>query len=347
MKILKKILSLIIVSIVLLHSIENVAYASQNIPTKKPIKVGIFLVDLSNAFNSDLKKSLEELQKENGNKIQFTVFDGKANQSVQNEEISKELKSGFDIFVVAPISSNDDEVSETLNKIVDAKYPLILLFPTTSSLTNIVKSYHSSVIIVGDTEQGGILEGKILADEWMSHNNVLDKNKDDTIQYIMLKGPSNNIVTLGRSKYAIRALNDAGIKTEELFSTFCNWQRECGKAAIEAQFLTFSGKIEAIISNNDNMAIGAIEALQKYGFNTGDSSKYIPVVGIGGVPEAKRLIDQGFMIGTAVQDSKLYAKAIYDVAMNLASGEDPIHGTDYKFDETGITIKVPYYEYIK
>ena len=127
MKILKKILSFIIVSILLLHSIENIAYASPNIPTKKPIKVGIFLVDLSNAFNSDLKKSLEELQKENGNKIQFTVFDGKANQSVQNEEISKELKSGFDIFVVAPISSNDDEVSETLNKIVDAKYPLILL----------------------------------------------------------------------------------------------------------------------------------------------------------------------------------------------------------------------------
>ncbi len=347
MKILKKILLFIIVPILMLHSIENIAYASSNISTQKPIKVGIFLVDLSNAFHSDFKKSLEELQKENGNKIQFTVFDGKANQSVQNEEISKELNSGFDIFVVGPISSNEDEFSDTLNKIVAAKHPLILFFPTTPSLTNIVKSYPSSVIIVGDTEQGGILEGKILADEWMSHKNTLDKNKDNTIQYIMLKGLSNNLLTLDRSKYPIRALNDAGIKTEELFSTFCNWQRECAKTAIESEFLTFNGKIEAIISNNDTMAIGAIEALQKYGFNTGDSSKYIPVVGIGGVPEAKKLIDQGFMTGTAVQDSKLYAKAIYDIAMNLASGEDPIHGTDYKFDETGITIKVPYYEYAK
>ena len=51
-------------------------------------------------------------------------------------------------------------------------------------------------------------------------------------------------------------------------------------------------------------------------------SKYIPVVGLGGCPEAKKLIDQGFMTGTAVQDSKLHAKAIYDVAINLASGED-------------------------
>ncbi|OPJ63729.1 substrate-binding domain-containing protein [Clostridium chromiireducens] len=95
------------------------------------------------------------------------------------------------------------------------------------------------------------------------------------------------------------------------------------------------------------MAIGAIEALQKYGFNKGDKSKYIPVVGLGGVPEAKKLIDQGFMTGTIVQDSKLHAKAIYDVAMNLASRKDPIAGTDYNYDETGITIKIPYYVYIK
>ena len=82
MKIFKEILSFIVVSILLLHSIENTAYANPNIPTQKPIKVGVFLVDLSNSFNSDLKKSLEELQKENKNKIQFTIFDKKSNQSV-------------------------------------------------------------------------------------------------------------------------------------------------------------------------------------------------------------------------------------------------------------------------
>lgn len=347
MKIFKEISLFIVTFILLLHSIENSSYARPNIPTQKTIKVGVFLVDLSNVFNSDLKKSLGELQKESGDKIQFTIFDGKANQSVQNADISKELNSGFDVFVVAPISSNEYEVSDALNKIITAKHPLILFFPTTSSLTNIIKSYPASVIIVGDTEQGGNLEGELLADEWKSHKNTLDKNKDNTIQYIMLKGPSNNLLTLDRSKYPISALNNAGIKTEELFSTFCNWQRDCAKTAIESEFLTFNGKIEAIISNNDNMAIGAIEALQKYGFNKGDSSKYIPVVGLGGAPEAKKLIDQGFMTGTVVQDSKLHANAIYDVAINLASGRSPIDDTDYKFDETGITIKIPYYNYAK
>ncbi|MFW2491961.1 galactose ABC transporter substrate-binding protein [Clostridium chromiireducens] len=347
MKILKKLLLFIIVYILLLHNIENTAYANSNITTQNPINVGVFLADLSNAFYSDLKKNLEELQKESGDKIKFTVFDGKANQSVQDDDISKELDSDFNVFVVASISSNEGEVIATLNKIVSTKHPLILYFPPTSALINIVKTYPASVVIAGDNEQGGNLEGKILADQWKSHKDTLDKNKDGTIQYIMLKGQPNNLLTSDRSIYPIRALNDAGIRTKELFSTFCNWQRDCSKTAIESQLLTFNGKIEAIISNNDNMAIGAIEALQKYGFNTGDSSKYIPVVGIGGVPEARKLIDQGLMTGTAVQDSKLHAKAIYDVAMNLASGADPIHDTGYKYDETGITIKIHYYNYVK
>lgn len=247
MKIFKKILLLIVVFILLFDGIENSAYASPNVPAQKTIKVGVFLVDLSNVFNSDLKNSLGDLQKESGDKIQFTVFDGKSNQSVQNENVSKELNSDFDIFVVAPISSNEYEVSDALNKIVDAKHPLILFFPTTPSLTNIVKTYPASVIIVGDTEQGGTLEGELLADEWRSHKNTLDKNKDNIMQYIMLKGPSSNLLTFGRSKYPIIALNDAGIKTEEIFSTFCNWQRECAKTAIESELLTFNGKIEAIM----------------------------------------------------------------------------------------------------
>lgn len=344
MKILTKIL---LISILLLQCMKNTAYASQNLPIQKPFKIGVFLVDLSNAFNSDLKKNLEELQKENVNKIQFTIFDGKANQSVQNDDISRELNSDFDIFVVAPISSNENEISNIINKIFNAKRPLILFFPTTASLTDMIKTNPASVIIVGDTEQGGILEGNILADQWKSHKDILDKNKDDIIQYIMLKGPSNNLLTFGRSKYPIVALNDSGIKTEALFSPFCNWQKDCARIAIESQILTLSDKIEAIISNNDNMALGAVEALQKYGFNKGDSSKYIPVVGLGGVPEAKILIDQGLMAGTVVQDAKLHARAIYDVAMNLASGKDPLQGTDYKFDETGVTVKIPYYKYVK
>ena len=80
------------------------------------------------------------------------------------------------------------------------------------------------------------------------------------------------------------------------------------KTALNQLFLTLDDKIEAIISNNDEMAIGAIEALQKYGFNKGGNSKYIPVVGVGGLPEAKELINQGVMTGTVIARSSYSCK---------------------------------------
>ena len=58
------------------------------------------------------------------------------------------------------------------------------------------------------------------------------------MQYVMLKGPANNPETIARTKYSIQAINEAGIKTQELSSTICNWNKECAKTTIESAFLT-------------------------------------------------------------------------------------------------------------
>jgi len=216
-----------------------------------------------------------------------------------------------------------------------ANIPLILYLPrTTESLTNFISAYGKAIIITGDVELSGTLEGKILANAWNTNKETMDKNKDNILQYVMLKGPSDNVATNIRTKYSIRTLNEAGIKTQALLTTVCNFDKECARTTIETAFLTLNDKIEAIISNNDDMAIGAIEALQKYGFNKGGDSKYIPVVGIDGIPKAKELINQGIMSGTVIADLPTEVNAIYSIGMNLASGNDPLYGTNFKFDET-------------
>jgi methyl-galactoside transport system substrate-binding protein len=53
---------------------------------------------------------------------------------------------------------------------------------------------------------------------------------------------------------------------------------------MESSLLTLGNKLEAIISNNNAMAIGAIKVLQKYGYNKGANTTYIPVVGVDGLP---------------------------------------------------------------
>jgi len=216
-----------------------------------------------------------------------------------------------------------------------ANIPLILYLPrTTESLTNFISAYGKAIIITGDVELSGTLEGKILANAWNTNKETMDKNKDNILQYVMLKDPSDNVATNIRTKYSIRTLNEAGIKTQALLTTVCNFDKECARTTIETAFLTLNDKIEAIISNNDDMAIGAIEALQKYGFNKGGDSKYIPFVGIDGIPKAKELINQGIMSGTVIADLPTEVNAIYSIGMNLASGNDPLYGTNFKFDET-------------
>jgi len=53
------------------------------------------------------------------------------------------------------------------------------------------------------------------------------------------------------------------------------------------------------------------------------------------------------MTGTVVQEPSAMAQALYTVGMNLVYNVNPLENTDYKFDETGVAIKLPYYQYIQ
>lgn len=161
----------------------------------------------------------------------------------------------------------------------------------------------------------------------------------------MLRGKRDSSVADARTEYAISTINGAGIKTQQIASVNCDWDQDLARAAIESIFLRYGGKIEAIIANNDAMAIGAIEALQKYGYNKGDESKTIVVVGIDAIPAARELIKKGFMTGTVIQDPHALAEAFYTVGMNLVNNRDPLENTNYKFDDTGVVIRLSYQEY--
>lgn len=346
MNILKKLLSLVIVFIMLLYTNQINAYATPS-TTQDPVKIGVFLLDSNELFLSHFKESLENIQKENEDKVQFTFFDSKRNQGIENDNIIKALGEKFDLFVIQPVTSRTEDLKPIFNMILQRNVPFMLLTSPSRELSDFIRVYTRTIIIGGDDEQSGILQGKILVDAWNTNKETIDNNKDNIMQYVMLKGPVNDPATTARSKYSIQALNESGLKTEELSSAFCNWDKTCARDIIDATLLRYGDKIEVIIASNDEMAIGALEALQKYGYNKGDISKYIPVIGIGGLPETEELIKQGSMIGTVIQDPRDYANAVYTLGMNIALGNTPLNGTNYKFDETGNTIRIPYYQHTK
>ena len=347
MKKLIKILTTIIVLVIIISLSGicdfNVIMASSRVSEGQPVKVGVLLNRLKIDYMPEVRKNLEEIQKANEGKVEFDFYYAEENQSTQNYQLDKLLKEGIDLILLNIVDV--DAAQDSINKIKEYNVPVIL-FNREPVKIDAIKSYNKSYYVGTNSEEAGRFQGKILVDEWNANKKVMDINGDNILQYVMLKGERENIEAIGRTKYSVESINNAGIKTEELATRICNWDKELARQAMESLFLKYGNNIEAVIANNDGMAVGAIEALQKYGYNKGDKSKTIPVVGIDATEEAKELIKKGFMAGSVIQDAKATAEALYTIGMNLVNNTNPLEGTNYKFDETGIAIRIPHKPYI-
>ena len=102
--------------------------------------------------------------------------------------------------------------------------------------------------------------------------------------------------------------------------------------------------IELIIANNDNMAEGAVAALNVVGYNLGDGkSVTIPVFGVDALDTAKQKIEEGKMAGTIMQDAVGMATTIMTLVKNVAEGADLMANTDkFVVDKDVFKIRVPY-----
>jgi methyl-galactoside transport system substrate-binding protein len=327
----------------LICSIQNNFYISSTAAIANPPNVGVLSFNFNDPYISLVLQSLENIEKENPNTVRFSFYDAKDNQSIQNTTIDNLVNNNIDLLLVNLVDTKQSTVSDIINKANEKNIPVIFF---NIELPIDTKTTSKKVFVVAtESKSGGILQGKILVNLWNNDKKAIDKNNDDILQYIMLQGKTNNESAISRTIYSVSTLNDNGIKTEELALKICNWDRDCAKNAINSLFLKYNGRIEAIISNNDAMAIGAIEALQAYGYNTGDKTKNIPVVGVDAIPEAKELIKKGFMTGTVAQDPNELANALYSIGLNLIYNREPLEGTNYKLAKEGM-ITLPYYQYI-
>lgn len=350
MKILNKrivmiLLSLNIFSLVSITQAKAIANLNLNTGRLSNIAVIFFVTD--DPFTMKVIENLKNIENENPNRVKFTFLNPKNNVAIQNEILDAALQTEYDLFILYLPDRRESVVEDAINRIKQKNKPLILMNIIPEVAAKVSKLYEKVVFVTPDSKKAGTAQGKIIADYWNRNKSSLDKNGDNVLQYVLLQGPYDDPQTIDRSKYAISTLNDSGIKTQELAKVNANWFKDLAKSSIDNLFLKYNGRIEAIISNNDAMAIGAIEALQKYGYNKDNKSKNIVVVGIDGLPEAKNLIDKGIMTGTVIQDPKIEAEVLYNVGMNLINNLSPTENTDYKVVDGEIIIPFPYDTYIR
>ena len=106
--------------------------------------------------------------------------------------------------------------------------------------------------------------------------------------------------------------------------------------------------VEVVICNNDDMALGAINALVNAGYNLpgGEGCTVIPVFGVDATEAAKELIANKQMTGSIKQDAEGMADAVATITANLIAGKDKFEGLNESYEVVdGWTVNIPYSVY--
>ena len=157
--------------------------------------------------------------------------------------------------------------------------------------------------------------------------------KTAIVSYVMIKGEAGSQAVRCRSEYSVKALKDAGVRTEELFSGYGNWNREEGKKLAAQALSVYGSRIDVIFCNNDAMVNGAVEAVEEAGMVPG---KDVYLVGVDALKETVGYIKDGKVAGTVLNDHQGQSKTAADTIVRLIQGEDA--ETEYLVDYIKVTM---------
>lgn len=276
-------------------------------------RIGVAIYDFNDSFMSEIRNAIADASK---GRIPVTIFDAEKRQQRQNEQIESFIENGYDAIIVNSVDRTASGV--IIEKCRKSNVPIVFINrePVKDDMAKWDKVYY----VGAHAEDAGRMAASILEEYWFAHPEA-DKNDDGILQFAIIKGETGHQDTELRTEYFIETLLEAGISLEKLNENTGEWTREKGRDVMN-DFLSRSGdSIEAVFANNDDMALGAIEALEENGYF--QDGKYIPVIGIDGTPAGREALEEGTLLGTVYNDAYNQGNAAYNIAFELASGRIP------------------------
>lgn len=307
----------IIAALMLLLTLSACRAGGESSPT---LRIGVALYQQEDTFIDTVARELQRvaLEEEQARNVKINLYitDGKESQTTQNEQVDRFLERGYDVICVNIVDRTAAAV--IIDKAQAAGVPVIFFNrePVEEDLRRWKHAYYVG-LPAGDA---GILQGELVLDAWRSREEALDRNGDGVIQYVMLEGEPGHQDALLRTEYCISTLTGAGVATEKLASDAANWQR--GQAAVRMhQWLReYGADIEVVFANNDDMALGAIDACTEAGLDK-DTMPFI--VGVDATPPALEALREGTLKGTVRNDATGLAENIMHLAASLSAGGEP------------------------
>lgn len=262
-------------------------------PEEDTILIGISIPNKANEANMNMIQGIEDYVKDMSN-VELLILDaeGKGENHMKHAEtfISKQV----DVALVGPYDAAAGQPA--VEALLDAGIPTITL--KAEIIDNSICPY-----VGQDDAVAGEIEMQWVADQLGGKGNI-----------VVIEGPIGNSAQILRNEGIYRVLENYP-DINVLYTQTGNWNREEGMSLME-NWIQTGEQIDAVVAHNDDMALGAYDALVDAGLNG-----KILCIGIDAVAAAMQSVAASEMDATVLQDSYGIGKKGIEVALKAAAGE--------------------------
>ncbi|WLG82869.1 sugar ABC transporter substrate-binding protein [Pseudomonas cucumis] len=262
------------------------------------MKIGVSMSQFDDTWLTYLRESMDTKAKSYPEGVKLQFEDARSDVVKQLSQVESFISQKVDAIVVNPVdTAATKKITEAA---VKAGIPLVYVNRRPDDL-NLPKGV---VTVASNDLEAGQMQMQYLAEKMGGKGDI-----------VILLGDLANNSTTNRTKGVKEVLTKyPNIKIEQEQSGI--WSRDKGMTLVN-DWLTQGRKFDAVVSNNDEMAIGAAMALQQAGVAKGS----VLIAGVDGTPDGLNAVKKGSLLVSVFQDAKGQADGSIDTAVKMAKNE--------------------------
>lgn len=293
---MKRFVSLFIVLLVFFTSTGLWSAGSSSESSGGKIHVGVAAANFDDKWMSYMHDGFRMAAEEAG--IEMTMVDGKNDLAVQQGQIETFVTQGVDAIVIVPVQASS--MGPILDEVEAAEIPIVAVnrFPPEPDFSRLATYVGSDEVFAGTVQAETIAE-------------LLGGEGNVAIIHGQLGHPAEQGRTKG-NKDVLEKFPGINVVLEDT----SEWQRAKAIELME-NWIQTDTKIDAVLANNDESAIGAAMALEQVGM-----LEDVLIAGVDATPDALKLMKEGKLDVTVFQNAFAQGAGGIEAAVKAAKGED-------------------------
>ncbi|MEQ8340114.1 sugar ABC transporter substrate-binding protein [Marinovum algicola] len=267
--------------------------------------IGVSMALFDDNFLTVLRNGIQE-QADGMEGVDVQIEDAQNDVARQLDQINNFVASGVDAIIVNPV---DTSATQAMTQAAEAAgVPLVYV---NREPINVDTLPDSQAFVASDEAESGTLETIEIC-------NILANMGRDPARVYILMGELSNQAAVMRTKDIddVIAAGKCAVEIEEIDRQTANWSREQA-TSLMTNWLSSGEPFDAVIANNDEMAIGAIQAMKASGIAMED----VVVGGVDATQDALSAMQAGELDVTVFQNAAAQGGGALQAALQLARGE--------------------------